>query len=303
MRAVWSFWSVPYREARNFSWREELYHRLSWVLSLERARPHFSSTALYTDQAGAALLVDKLGLRFDAVVTTLDKLSRDDPDWWTLGKLLTYSQQEEPFVHIDADAYVFSALPERMLSAALLAQNPEPVLDNQPWYPVEGCEVALRTRGGGRIPAAWSWYRTFSPVQQAACCGIFGGNALPLIHTYAETALGLLRGESNRHAFDHWDDKRVLNPFFEQYLLSACAAYAKVKIEYLFDSHAQAASGAAVAAGFAHLMAHSKYDAGVTQRLEQRVARDYPAAYKRCVESLASPPPRARPFRVQSAPA
>jgi hypothetical protein len=286
VRAVWSFWSKPHLAARNFIWHTELHHRLSWVLSVESARPHFASTALCTDKAGAELLVEQLGLHFDNVSTSLESLARDDPDWWTLGKLQCYAEQYEPFLHIDSDVYLFRPLPEPLLHAPLIAQHPERITGALPWYDIEGCEMAIRSRGDGEIPEAWSWYRTFSPVQEAACCGIVGGNATEFMRRYAETVLHLLRSPRNRHAFESWQDKRVLNPFFEQYLLSACAANEGVPITYLFDSHEHAAAGAAVQMGFTHLMAGAKADAKFARRLELRLERDYPQAYERCLDSV-----------------
>jgi hypothetical protein len=287
VRAVWSFWSKPHLAARNFTWATELHHRLSWILSVESARPHFTSTALHTDQHGKDLLVGELGLRFDHVCTSLDTLAADDADWWTLGKLCCYAEQYEPFLHIDSDVYLFGGLPPRVQHAPVIAQHKESVDGMQPWYDVEACEMAIRSRGDSQIPEAWSRYRTFSPLQEAACCGVVGGTATGFLRRYAQTVLHLLRSPANRHAFDGWRDKRVLNPFFEQYLMSACAYEEGVPISYLFESHAHATAGAAVQLGFTHLMASAKADAALVRRLELRVARDYPAAYERCVDSVA----------------
>jgi hypothetical protein len=283
MRAVWSYWSVPYRDRRGFSWRQERTHALSWILSVELARRHFTTTALHTDDDGARFLIDQLGLPFDHVSNSLNALRDQDPDWWMLGKLRTYADQREPFVHIDSDAYLFKPLPERILSAPLLAQNPEPIGPGMIWYDVEACEVAIRSRGDGHIPPEWIWYRTFVPaqLQRAACCGIFGGYRLDFIHAYAHTVLGLLQNPANRDAFDHIPHKRDFNPFFEQYLLAACAARRKLEIAYLFESLDDWLHSAGVM-GFTHLMADAKRDATVEARIESRVARDYPEAYERC---------------------
>jgi hypothetical protein len=244
------------------------------------ARHHFDTTALHTDDAGAALLVRHLGLEFDEVIISLNDLDGADPDWWMQGKILTYSQQREPFVHIDSDVYLFKPLPQRLITAPVLAQNPEPIHPADPCYDVEGCEIAIRARGDGHIPAEWSWYRTFVPEQRAACTGIFGGNRLDFIREYAGTALRLLESSANRRAFDTPGLKPRLVPFFEQYILAACAAYHKVEIEYLFNSYGHAVS-AASDSGFTHLMADAKRDGRLAARLEQRVARDWPEAYDR----------------------
>ena len=281
MRAVWSFWTLPYRGRRGFSWERDHTHCLSWVLSVELARQHFDSIALHTDDAGAELLVEQLGLNFDHVSTSLNQLKDQDTDWWMQGKLHAYAEQQEPFVHLDCDVYLFKPLPERVTSAGVLAQHQEPVNPSSLWYDVEACEVAIRAHGDGYIPPEWSWYRTFIADQKAACCGIFGGHQLEFIHAYASTALGLLQSDRNRHAFDHLNHKRELNPFFEQYLLAACAKFHKVEIEYLFDSWDHARSAAAEF-GFTHLMAGAKWDPKVVARIEDRVAREWPRYYKRC---------------------
>jgi hypothetical protein len=281
MRAVWSFWTLPYRARRGFAWEQDLTHCLSWVLSVESARPHFDSIALHTDDAGAALLVDRFGLNFNHVSTSLNALDDEDPDWWMQGKLHTYAEQQEPFVHLDSDVYLFKPLPARVLSAGVLAQHPEQIGAFSPWYDVETCEVAIRAHGDGQIPPEWTWYRTFVTEQTAACCGIFGGHRLDFIHDYARTALALLQSPGNRHAFDHISRKRVLNPFFEQYLLAACARFHKMEIEYLFSSWEQALQ-TAVSAGFAHLMADAKGGSSVAARLEQRVANQWPQTFERC---------------------
>jgi hypothetical protein len=286
MRAVWSFWSKPYLAEKNFSWRTELHHRLSWILSVESARPHFASTALVTDDAGADLLVNTLGLRFDNLSTSLKDLADDDPDWWTLGKLMAYSQQEEPFLHIDSDAYLFRPPPEHAMNAPIVAQHPEGTAHSLPWYDVDRAELAIRLHGNRTIPEPWSWYRTFSSTQDAACCGIVGGQNTDFFRRYGETVLGILRAPANRHAFDEWPDKRVLNPMFEQYLLAACAAHDNLPITYLFESHEHAANGGATLMGFTHLMGGAKSDDDLTRRLELRVAREYPDFYERALDSV-----------------
>ncbi|QHN04112.1 hypothetical protein FTO74_12580 [Granulicella sp. WH15] len=286
MRAVWSFWSRPHLSGRNFTWKTELHHRLSWILSVESARPHFSSLALWTDDAGAEMLIGQLGLRFDEVSTSLNVLAEDDTDWWMMGKLQCYAEQYQPYVHIDSDVYLFQPLPEWARTAAVVAQNPEDTVAALPWYDADRAALMIRVHGNRRIPEEWTWYRTFSPVQTAACCGIVGGNRTDLLRRYADTVLSVLRAPENRRAFDDWDDKRVLNPLFEQYLLAACAAYEGVPITYLFESYGQAVNGGAARLGFTHLMAGSKVDPDLMERLERRVARCYPELYERAVSSM-----------------
>src|ERR1039458_675758 len=72
MRAVWSFWSKPYKAHREGIWASQKHHLLSWVLSVATASVHYPDTELYTDDWGAWLLVDQLGLVFGKVSTDLN---------------------------------------------------------------------------------------------------------------------------------------------------------------------------------------------------------------------------------------
>ena len=106
-------------------WRSQAHHLFSWVLSLETVRKHFPRTAVFTDDEGARLLIDQLGLEFDEVSTELNALDQHDADWWALGKVWTYRAQSEPFIHFDSDVFLWNALPDLLTSASVIAQNPD----------------------------------------------------------------------------------------------------------------------------------------------------------------------------------
>ncbi len=280
MRAVWSFWSLPYQMHRRRDWASEKSHLFSWVLSVEVARRHYPETTLVTDEEGARLLVDGLGLNFSHVSTELNGLQEQDPDWWMLGKLHTYRSQQQPFIHLDYDVYLWTPLPHRVVSAPVFAQNMEEI--GAAWYDVELCERVIRAEGRGQIPVEWSWYRSSSSRQQAACCGILGGNDLRFLHHYAGVAIQLLEDRGNRAALSTLHDKKLYNPLFEQYVLCACAEYHQVRIEYLFESFGEALAQSAYA-GYTHLIAGAKANPEIAGRLERRVANEFPESYERCL--------------------
>ena len=284
MRAVWSFWTAPHRIRRGWHWVSEKHHLFSWVLSVELAKRHYLDTALYTDTEGARLLVDGLGLPFDHVSVKLNALAHHDPDWWMLGKLMTYQSQVDPFLHIDADVYLWNRLPDRLVSAPVFAQNPEDV-GGANCYDVDLCESIIR-QGDGEVPLEWQWYRENSTAPQAACCGILGANETAFIRYYAGIAIRLLENPRNCAAFTALPDKRIYNPLFEQFVLSACANYHGVPIEYLFESWDDACHRA-FKTGYTHLIASAKSNSDVAKRLEQRIATEYPESYERCL-SLAA---------------
>jgi hypothetical protein len=290
MHAVWSFWSAPFRAHRAAAWGSDRSHLLAWALSVETARPHVSGVRLVTDTLGAHLLVDELGVEFDEVSLSLDRLERTDPAWWSVGKLVAISEQREPFIHVDADVFLWSALPAWLTSAPVFAQNPEPFQAGGSYYRPEAFEEAL---ADGWLPAEWGWHRQHDVQPRGECCGIVGGTHVEFLRHYAEQALRLVHDPHNVHRLRSIRDRPPLTITVEQYLLSACiehhrnradSPYADVTIRYLFDSWAHATDdNAAAAAGFTHLIADTKRDPGTARRLEDRVARDHPDLYDRCL--------------------
>jgi len=295
MRAVWSFWSKPFENHYHQSWFSDVHHLYAWVLSVETARKHYPRTALYTDDAGARLLVDRLGLEFEQVFTSLNALSKHDPDWWTLGKIHTYGAQTEPFVHIDNDVFLWEPLPSETESASVFAQNPEHFSDGIWYYHPEEFEEPLALCPRRWLPEEWRWYRSSGLPQRGECCGVFGGHHVDFIQHYASQALKLVEHPGNLPAWPSMKNRRFNSVVLEQYLLSACfeyhasrsdSPYRDLEIKYIFGSMEEAFDPKRSSQiRFTHLLGPSKRDSDNAYRLERRVRRDYPAHYERCIES------------------
>jgi len=288
MKSIWSFWSKPFKEKKSTAWASQKYHLFSWVLSVETAKRHFPQTVLFTDDEGARILVDTIGLEFDSVFTELNTLHRYDPEWWAVGKIFTYLLQTEPFVHIDSDVFLWKPLPERMERAPLLAQNPESFEPFSSWYYPQKFDLLERLQGW--IPQEIEWYKSLVRGQRAVCCGVFGGNRLDFIGHYAQQALDILLHPANQPVWTLLGGDNIL---IEQYVLSACIEYHKgrasspfsdIRVEFLFDS-AEAAFNPASStqAGYTHLIGGAKNNKYSLDRLERRVQKDYPQYYERCV--------------------
>jgi hypothetical protein len=293
MRAIWSFWAAPFEQRHHEVWPSPLHHLCAWVLSTETARRHYRPLALYTDDAGARMLVDGIGLAFDEVHTTLNALSSHDPGWWALGKLYAYRAQTEPFIHIDNDVFLWKALPEHLSTAPLVAQNPEFFVPGDSYYQPEVFEAAIDPSDGW-LPHEWRWYRTSGLRQRGDCCGIFGGTRTDFIQHYAAQAIRLVEDPSNQQTLGNIEGKIGHNILFEQYLLGACVEYHRnsresqyrdVSIDYLFGSIDEAFDEeCASRLGYTHLIADAKRNVDLANRLEARVRRDYAALYDRVLE-------------------
>jgi hypothetical protein len=293
VRAVWSFWSAPHLE-RGWAWPSELHHALAWSLSVRTASRHYPDTWLYTDDAGADYLVEQLGLHFRNVNTELNALACKDPEWWTLGKICTYRAQTEPFVHIDNDVFLWLPLPPRLEGAQVLAQNPEPINPGNSFYQPERIESAL-CRCGGLLPEEWIWYRKQPGGLHGACCGIYGGCNIAFIHHVAGLAISLLEDRRCRKAMASLEDKPRLMSVLEQFLPVASIEYhgqrrsspfQGVEIAYLFDSGADLFdAGQAARTGFNHLLGGVKKIPAVARLLQDRLYREDPRQYRRCVDA------------------
>lgn len=294
MRGVWSFWTKPFQAHRHFLWRRPEHYFLSWILSVQTARKYFPKTALFTDDEGARLLVDRLGLEFDEVSTGLNALSEHDPKFWALGKVWTYRVQNEPFVHLDSDVFLWKPLPESLTSAPLLAQCPDYFVARASYYRPEDLERLISLTEKIWLPAEWVWYRSASSSQRGESCGIFGGNRLDFIQYYAAQAIKLVEHPDNKRGWGTIDKTFEPNILFEQYLLAACIVYHQrhsnspyhdIDIRYLFDSWGEAFDpDRAEQVGYTHLISSAKQNAEFGMRIEQRVKRDYPTFYERCMQ-------------------
>lgn len=79
---------------------------------------------MYTDTNGYKVFVDLLQLPYTDVKIQYDNLRYPDIHW-AYPKMQTYSQQDEPFIHVDGDAHLPNRLSASMESGALIAQNME----------------------------------------------------------------------------------------------------------------------------------------------------------------------------------
>lgn len=293
MRAVWSFWSKPFHDGRGWQWREPRHHLLAWGLSLRLASSHYPETVLITDSPGKALLVDALGLSFTHVSTELDRLCDEYSGWWTLGKLVAYSLQDKPFVHLDTDVFLWRPLSEKMISAPVLAQYPEHYHRTDQRCGPRVIEDAF-ARYSLSLPAEWEWSRSHQVRRfREANCGILGGQNAAFIQHYARLALDLVLNPRHSPAWASIPGRDALNTIVEQFFLLACLDFHRfnpdspfrgVCIKYLFPSLDDAFNPAwAARLGLTHLLAEAKMNVDVTSRLEQRVHAEDPEFYRRCV--------------------
>ena len=125
MRIVQTFWTAGRDPLKySFGWSHPEYNLMSWALSCLSLREHYDEVALYTDQEGYDVLINKLHLPYTEVNVVYDK-NLCLPHHWAYAKIKTYSMQTTPFIHVDGDVYLPHPIPEDIINAPLIAQNRE----------------------------------------------------------------------------------------------------------------------------------------------------------------------------------
>ncbi|CAN1209575.1 hypothetical protein TUMEXPCC7403_05085 [Tumidithrix helvetica PCC 7403] len=293
MKIVWSFWPEPLKSMHGSSWPNMNLYLCSWVLSVMTAKQYYRNTALVTNSEGKSILVDRLGLEFSNVSTELDVMVDADPEFWALGKIYAYRAQNEPFIHIDSDVFLWKKLPDQVERADVIIQNPEFFIvgEKGAYYIPDILENECICENEGWLPQEWLWYRaTFPDLLKAFCCGIYGGNRLDFIHYCANLAINIIDHPVNKEVLKESSVKQLYIMLLEQFLPAACYEYhfdnrfskfLNLKVDNLF-SCVDDAYFKASRLGFTHLIAGSKRNTYLTQRLLNRVQKDYPEFFETC---------------------
>lgn len=265
MRAVFSHWSLPLLHNRNKVHGEHSFSLLtsSWALSVLYARRVFGNAHLVTDTEGKRLLVDELHLPFDSVSTILDSCQDFHPDLWAFGKIVAYAAQNQPFMHIDYDAFLLEKPAKKFLEAPVFAESSENFQD----YTFYNPNIEYISSLGYR-----SWCFPHS-LRHAFNCGIFGGSDLPFIQEYCRQASAMFHFlNDNRQELEKHEKffRRFISIVPEQYLLAVLSQIRKTGCSLLLDNPAGSKPG------YIHLKG-AKGSALVLDRIRKRLEQEFPA--------------------------
>lgn len=102
MKIVQTFWHGNNSLLDNsFGWMNPQYHLMSWALSCLSLKDNYQNIVLYTDSHGYEIFAEQLKLPYTDIIIQYDNLTCPEPHW-AYPKLLTYSLQKEPFIHVDS---------------------------------------------------------------------------------------------------------------------------------------------------------------------------------------------------------
>lgn len=228
-------------------------------LSLARKAHPEARLVIHTDHEGRRLL-GPLGLPCDEMHATLEGALEGIPHaFWAAAKLVTYrAEAERPFIHLDADVFLFRPLPDWCWHAPVLVQNFEArsfyryALDGAAWHKVDLTGIVLP-------PERWAAWNM----------GVAGFNCGPdAVRRYVDGGLAHARG-----LLAALDD--AANILFEQAWLARFCVEAGIGVKPLlkggFDDRA------AKKLGYCHLM-RAKTDPDARRRVAKLAASLAPEA-------------------------
>ncbi len=179
MKIIQSFWSGGKDILReSFGWHSPQHHLMAWALSCQNIRNFYGNVELYTDNQGYEILINQLHLSYSKVHVILDELKPYPKELWALAKIKAYSQQNEPFIHIDGDVFIYSKFDECIHKAALIAQNSEKATE---YYQSKFSNVI------NRMPYLPGFMDIeFNNMPVCSCnAGIIGGNDIGFLKKYS----------------------------------------------------------------------------------------------------------------------
>lgn len=235
-----SYWSGGYVTQFNKTKKPSQLLFLMNKLCAYLIKKHYGRVVLLTDDYGKEHLKD---CGFDSIETqTLNELNDDLGDNitynWALGKLYVYrelAKRNEPFLHVDYDAFLFNPLPERALNQQILVQSKEDLsffgnLENAVyWYGLDLFEEYVEHRH--------DFPKTVDETFCAYNVGIFGGTNLKFIETYANKAIKFTFDSKSNIVYRAVRQRNEVLPasITEQYYLGVLAKKYNVPVTSLVE--------------------------------------------------------------------
>jgi hypothetical protein len=190
MKIVQTLWSCQKNLLEHsFGWLSPQHHLMAWALSCLRLKEYYDDIHFYTDSTAYKILLERLDLPYKDVHIAYDHLSEDYGNYYALPKILTYFSQEEPFIHVDGDVFIWQRFNSSLESSALIAQNLE-----------KGTTYYKNTMNHLNpelvyVPDLLKNELSKSSIS-AYNAGIIGGNDVQFLNEYAYIALDIIEKNS-----------------------------------------------------------------------------------------------------------
>ncbi len=202
---------------------------MSWTLSCLTLRKFYENVELVTDETGYHYLIEKLKLPYSSVRVELDCLDTYPPNLWAIGKIHAYGIQNEPFIHVDGDVYIWGKFNTEIESSGLLAQNKDIV---------NGHYIAGYRRLKD-LKFSFPEILNASPDEIAALrssnAGIIGGNNFDFFRDFSKKSFEFIDKNIDLTSKLSGTESTWFALIYEQLLFSLLAKKHEVDVNYLFS--------------------------------------------------------------------
>lgn len=295
MKIVQSFWSKPllksnketYQNRLNGGWPNFRYALAAMSYSCLTLRKFYDDVELYTDDFGMHLFKDVLHLPYTRFHNVLNDLDMDE-SFWAYGKIVTYSLQDEPFLHIDNDIFISDKFPKRIEKAELAGQNIEWITPKATDDYTEALEFLRQN-----VPVCPKIILD-SECRQAINMGLFGGNNIEFIQRYAHTAMDAIK-EALPYILSKKGKDGAFNIIFEQLLLSEMAKKESILTAYMIENNDCSdfsqyinLETAQFTVNYTHCVGLIKQCDMICKQVEYRLRSDFPQQYHIILDYLKS---------------
>ncbi|MCZ8331334.1 MAG: hypothetical protein O9282_08480 [Flavobacterium sp.] len=279
MKIVQSFWSGNQTNfTNNYGWHNYKYNWLSWILSCHQLVKHHKEVELYTDRFGYDILITKLQLPYTKVHVVLDDLNSYHKDLWAMAKIKTFQMQDEPFLHVDGDVFVWESLTDKFKNSNIVTQNLEITTD---YYGKMWNDISSNLN---YMPTEMANYH--NKRSNFACnMGIVGGNDINFFKEYTKISIAFV--DKNRDSWSSMDGFNF-NIFFEQVLFYEFAKIKNNKVDFLFEEVSEDNSYKGFGdfhivpnKTYLHLLGVFKRNASVCKAMEVYIMKYYSESYSK----------------------
>lgn len=288
MKIVHSFWSKPalasnHRVGRSHGgWRHNKYQLMSWALSCLSFKKQYDKVELVTDAAGQKLLIDQLNLPYTHVRLDLEQLKNYPKELWAIGKLYAYALQEDPFLHVDGDVYIWERFNKTLEEAQLIGQH----VDMDEGHYNFGIQQLVQYN----ITIPYEMKRDFAVHKKfmATNAGILGGTHLDFFKEYVDRAFWFIDQNLAKVDSDMIGSSYAL--IYEQYLFSVMARQQGLIVEHYIDDESEELVGLSNfekrygSKKYVHLLAKTKFTFESCRELELNLLLDFPEYHERIIK-------------------
>ncbi len=284
MKVIQSFWTKPaYHNSKdtnaryNGGWPNQKHAFYSFALSALTINKFYTQTELYTDLRGKELFQSFLELPYSKIHTELDTLNNYNPKLWAIGKLMACAAQNEPFIHLDNDIFIWDKISYQIKDYDIIAQNIEED------FPNYGKAFAYMLANFKWIPdeLTSSFHKNKKILAHNA--GIIGGKNVAFFKELKDKAFDLINNN-----IDHLEnlDIGIFNTIFEQQLGYAITEKNNVNVQYLFEEVAADFaeiidfSSVPISSQYIHCIGYAKKSIFACEQIEARLSYHFPEYYQ-----------------------